>query len=88
MHALISRLSVLLLACAGLILSLALPSPGDAPTRGSATGRLVDVSKRVEAEADSLETLYKHLHSNPELSLAEFRTAAGLADELKTLASR
>jgi hippurate hydrolase len=41
------------------------------------------VEKRAAAEYASLEALYKHLHSHPELSLDEEQTAARLARELK-----
>src|SRR5262245_45559270 len=34
---------------------------------------------------DALQSLYRHFHSNPELSFREEKTAARLADELKTL---
>src|SRR3954468_10517749 len=44
-----------------------------------------EVKKRIGTEYASLETLYKHLHSNPELSLMEVQTAARLAKELKQL---
>src|SRR4051794_16386610 len=44
-----------------------------------------DVKKRVDAEYGELEKLYKHLHSNPELSLMEVQTSARLAKELKQL---
>jgi hippurate hydrolase len=42
-----------------------------------------EVRKRLDAEYASLELLYKHLHSHPELSLQEVQTAARLAKELK-----
>src|SRR5262245_45209761 len=76
----------------------ALPSAGkDKPTEDKDKGkerpapaagvkaRLAQVDKRITAEYDSLEKLYKHLHANPELSLREFKTAARLAQELKKL---
>ncbi len=44
-----------------------------------------DVKKRIDAEYVELEALYKHLHSNPELSLMEVQTAARLAKELKQI---
>jgi hippurate hydrolase len=44
-----------------------------------------DVKKRIDAEYGELEKLYKHLHSNPELSLMEIQTSARLAKELKQL---
>ncbi|QDU25537.1 putative hydrolase YxeP [Anatilimnocola aggregata] len=44
---------------------------------------LRDVRKQIDSHYPSLETLYKHLHSHPELSLAEKETAARIALELK-----
>src|SRR4051812_24563500 len=44
-----------------------------------------DVRKAVDGEYTTLETLYKHLHSSPELSLEEVQTSARLAKELKSL---
>ncbi|MGL4551965.1 MAG: amidohydrolase [Gemmataceae bacterium] len=52
------------------------PSAGDLP---------VAVGKRVHATLGDLVAFYKDLHSNPELSLKEVRTAAKLAGELKKL---
>src|SRR5262245_19979526 len=75
------------------VLSTAL-SPGSVSGEPAARARKADkpagnradeVSKRVDAEYADLEALYKHLHSNPELSLKEFRTSARLAKELKQL---
>jgi hippurate hydrolase len=72
-----------------LILSLtaAGPAPGeDRP--GGATGtkeRAAEVQERITAELNRLESLYKHLHTNPELSLHEARTAARLVRELKEI---
>ncbi|MGE5194170.1 MAG: amidohydrolase [Deltaproteobacteria bacterium] len=39
----------------------------------------------VEKNLDDLQALYRHLHSNPELSFQEEKTAARLTDELKKL---
>ena len=47
--------------------------------------RVAAVKKRIAAESDDLEALYKHLHTNPELSLHEVNTAARMAKELKKL---
>ena len=44
--------------------------------------RLSEVDAKVDAEAKDLVALYQHLHSNPELSLMETKTAARLAEEL------
>jgi amidohydrolase len=47
--------------------------------------RTAEVKKRIEEQIKDLDALYKDLHSHPELSLAEFRTAAKIAGELKKL---
>jgi hippurate hydrolase len=44
---------------------------------------IASIKIKVDAQYPSLETLYKHLHSHPELSLAEKETAARIAEELK-----
>jgi hippurate hydrolase len=49
------------------------------------TALAADVAARINAAYPRLETLYKHFHANPELSLQEARTAARLADELAAL---
>ncbi len=43
------------------------------------------IVEKIDAEINSLDALYKHLHTNPELSYEEEKTAARLAKELKTL---
>jgi len=43
------------------------------------------IKKRIAAELTSLETLYKQLHSHPELAFQEEHTAARMAKELKAL---
>jgi hippurate hydrolase len=43
------------------------------------------VKARVDAEYASLETIYKNLHTHPELSFMEFKTAALVAAELRKL---
>jgi hippurate hydrolase len=47
--------------------------------------RTEEIKKKIDSEFDSLQALYKQLHSNPELSLQEVATAARLAKELKAL---
>lgn len=47
--------------------------------------RTREIKKHIEAEVESLEALYQHLHSHPELSLHELQTAARMAKELKAL---
>jgi len=43
------------------------------------------VVKQIDGELKSLDALYKHLHTNPELSYEEEKTALRMAKELKTL---
>jgi hippurate hydrolase len=47
--------------------------------------RAASVRKIIDAEFPSLEALYKHIHSHPELSYEEQATAARLAKELREL---
>ncbi|MBI3821821.1 MAG: amidohydrolase [Planctomycetes bacterium] len=43
------------------------------------------VVERIDAEIKSLDALYKHLYTNPELSYEEEKTSARMAKELKSL---
>lgn len=43
------------------------------------------LNRAVAADYDYLDTLYKHFHANPELSMQEFETSDRLAKELKSL---
>lgn len=56
-----------------------------AQTPGSLSDRTAAISKKLDAELSDLESLYKHLHSHPELSLQERQTAARMAKELSAL---
>lgn len=62
-------------------------APGDDRSRrGEASQELAAaVKQRLTADYKHLDALYKHLHSNPELSLREARTSARLAEELKDI---
>jgi hippurate hydrolase len=55
----------------------------DEPGRGTLKARVETVNKRITTEFDQLESLYKHLHSHPELSYQEEKTAARMAAELR-----
>ncbi|HEV3260489.1 MAG TPA: amidohydrolase [Gemmataceae bacterium] len=44
-----------------------------------------DIKKRIAAEYDALLALYKHLHTHPELSLQEEKTAARLSREMRAI---
>jgi hippurate hydrolase len=65
--------------------------PGE-PVKGKQTGdpgawkaRVGAVEAQIGKERPSLEKLYKHIHSNPELAFQEVNTAALMAKELKSL---
>src|SRR5207253_2806154 len=47
--------------------------------------RLPEVDKRIDAEFENLQTLYKYLHTHPELSLQEEKTSARMVKEMKDL---
>ncbi|HLJ98245.1 MAG TPA: amidohydrolase [Gemmataceae bacterium] len=47
--------------------------------------RVQEVQKRVANDYGRLESLYKHFHQHPELSLQEVQTSARLAQELREL---
>jgi len=80
-------LSALALLTAALALGLtAAPRADDRPAPAGplpVKERLGEVNKLLDANYPHLEALYKHLHSHPELSLQEVRTAALLAKELR-----
>ncbi len=66
------------------MLSLGLLTAETSPGEG-VKERGAEVKQRLAAEYERLDALYKHLHSNPELSLREARTSARLAQELKEI---
>jgi hippurate hydrolase len=70
----------ILLTMLSLSLLTAKSSPGEGVKERSA-----EVKQRLAAEYERLDAFYKHLHSNPELSLREARTSARLAKELKEI---
>ena len=78
----IKRLAIvpmLLLAAGAMPAQESKEIPYDLKARKAAVGQIID------AELKSLDALYKQLHSFPELSYEEEKTAARLAKELKTL---
>jgi hippurate hydrolase len=59
-----------------------------AQTTGSSSEirqRVAGISRLIDSEYPSLEALYKHLHTHPELSSHEVQTSARLARELKEI---
>jgi hippurate hydrolase len=82
-----SRLRSLALLTAGLALAVtAAPRADDRPANSGALPvkeRVEEVNKLLAENFGHLQELYKYLHSHPELSLQEVRTAARLAKELR-----
>ena len=61
----------------GLVLGvLAVTGVSRAQSPAGLSERTAAISKKLDAELPDLESLYKHLHSHPELSLHERETAA------------
>jgi len=56
-------------------------APARSPTWTKA--RLTDVDAALDGQIKTLVALYQHLHTNPELSLMEVKTAARLAEEMR-----
>jgi hippurate hydrolase len=73
------------LTAAVFLLAISLPGFAAEPNQDKTKERVAEVQKRLGEQYDKLEALYKHLHSNPELSLHEVQTAARLAKELREL---
>jgi amidohydrolase len=55
------------------------------PTDPKLAGRTAAISAAINADFANLEATYKDLHSHPELSQSEVRSAAKLADELRKI---
>jgi amidohydrolase len=68
---------------AGLGVFLASPLPARDGPDARLAERTAAIRAAFDGQAASLETLYKDLHTHPELSLMEVRTAAHVADELR-----
>jgi hippurate hydrolase len=75
----------------GLFLAIALTvtasAPADEPKRDQSAiaERSQAVKDRIDAKYDSLVSLYKHIHTHPELSKQEVATAGKLAQEMSAL---
>ena len=69
---------------AAVFLMLTVPlAPAAEPDKEKLKERAAAVEKCLTAEYDSLDALYKYLHTHPVLSLQEEKTSARLAKELK-----
>jgi hippurate hydrolase len=73
------------LSSAVIFVALIQPVLGAEPDKDKIKERAAAVDQRVNAEFEGLLTLYKSLHSHPELSLQEEKTSARMAKELKDL---
>jgi amidohydrolase len=56
-----------------------------APPTAWVKERLAAVDQQLDGDIKDLVSLYQHLHSNPELSLMEVKTAARLAEEVRKM---
>jgi len=77
----VSRLLTLLVG--GLLLTIAVESAQGQPE--PVDDRVTEVSDLVTRIYPDLETIYKDIHSHPELGFAEIRTAARLAADMRAL---
>jgi len=53
------------------------------PDAAAVKENTVLIKKQLHTDMESLETLYKYFHANPELSLLEAKTASRMAKELR-----
>ncbi len=68
---------------AGLLLAAAAAAAEPVKSGADPKDLVPEIDRRVKAEYPSLEALYKHLHTHPELSLQEEQTAARLLREIR-----
>ena len=73
-----------------LVTAVVQPTPGrcGAPVRAgneAVNERVAEIRNLIGERLTRLEALYKHLHTHPELSLQEVRTAARLEQEMKEI---
>ncbi|MCC6417414.1 MAG: amidohydrolase [Gemmataceae bacterium] len=76
--------SLLTVVAVGVGAPPACPEGKTATEKGRADLRR-EIERRLDGQLDGLETLYRHLHANPELSFEEKQTAARMAKELKAI---
>jgi hypothetical protein len=81
----VGKLSFLTVLALTPIEASSVPAENRARRDKNSEERVAEVKERLNGDSDRLEALYKHLHSNPELSLNEARTSARLARELKEI---
>lgn len=65
--------------------ALALPAVIAVLSIGAAPARTESLADAIAGDYPYLESLFRHLHANPELSMQEFKTSDRLARELKEL---
>src|SRR5262249_10871313 len=74
------------LACLGICLLLASSTaPAGGKQAAPWTPPLGRIKQHIDAELTDLDKLYRHLHTNPELSFQEEQSAARMAGEMKKL---
>ncbi len=76
--------SLLTVVAVGVGAPPACPEGKTATEKGRADLRR-EIERRLDGQLDGLETLYRHLHANPELSFEEAQTAVRMAKELKAI---
>jgi amidohydrolase len=69
-------------------LLVAVVTAASAPTAVAATDESTSTAAWLDKNLPQVVELYKHLHSNPELSLQEAKTSARMADELRALGAK
>ncbi|MCI0640048.1 MAG: amidohydrolase, partial [Gemmataceae bacterium] len=78
----------LFVLCISLALFVHFSSPSDsglqAPKQDWSKAATL-IRERTDAELESLQALYQHLHANPELAFEEIKTSARMAKELQAL---
>ena len=79
-----TTVAALVVALAGGLLATGpLRAAGALPSSPPLPASVAEVNGRIAAAYPSLDALYKHIHSHPELSLQEAETSARLAQELE-----
>jgi amidohydrolase len=65
------------------LIAVGRPATAADPDPGKLKERAAGIEKRLDGEFENLLSLYKYLHTHPELSLQEEKTSARLAKELR-----
>jgi len=79
------RFRIMTIAAICLMLPPFCPRGEGGDQKGASAKYVPQIEKKIQEELGSLETLYKHLHTHPELSFEEEQSAARMAKELQSL---